>query len=242
MGRLDVDFEEKQSKRGDLEELYESKTDETLKTETAVQEESVRLKTQVEDKTLMRKRDTHAVNQEKAKMQRKIDALTKALEKLKEELEEAKESIEEVKQKAEDNHATKMSICKKSLRPLDECQADVEEEKKKARVKIDQTEVEISDLAERREAMINEIEGMDGTKGELIAEKTQLHSDMDYFKDNYPEELKQFYTEERYKGEIGSLVKEKGKLRERLREQNARRAETREDIKRVFTQAQKLYS
>jgi len=39
----------------------------------------------------------------------------------------------------------------------------------------------------------------------LIEEKKKLHSDMDFYKDNYPEELRAFYLEDKYKNEIISI-------------------------------------
>jgi hypothetical protein len=40
---------------------------------------------------------------------------------------------------------------------------------------------------------------------------------MDYFKDNYPDELKQFYQDEKYKQEIEGLQKDKTKLKSKVR-------------------------
>ena len=65
---------------------------------------------------------------------------------------------------------------------------------------------------------------------------------MDLFKENYPEELKQFYQDERYKQEVASLVKRRDMLKKKVKQQDEARQATREEIKLVFSKTQELSS
>jgi len=62
----------------------------------------------------------------------------------------------------------------------------------------------------------------------LIEEKKKLHSDMDFYKDNYPEELRAFYLEDKYKNEIISIQWEKQRTSEWIKLFDDKRKKTRE--------------
>lgn len=49
------------------------------------------------------------------------------------------------------------------------------------------------------------IDSINSKWNSLIEEKKKLHGDMDFYKDNYPDELRAFYLDEKYKGEILSI-------------------------------------
>lgn len=57
--------------------------------------------------------------------------------------------------------------------------------------------------------MIDEIDSIHKQRNALIEEKKHLHAAMDSFKENYPEELRAFYLDEKYKSEIQSIQREK---------------------------------
>jgi hypothetical protein len=63
---------------------------------------------------------------------------------------------------------------------------------------------------------------------------------MDYFKENYPDELRNFYLDEKYKSEILEFVKEKAKLRAKAKILNDKRQKTRQQITDVFNKDKKL--
>ena len=75
------------------------------------------------------------------KLEEKIDWKEKAKEKLEEEKEEALGKIEHIKKKAEDNHHSRISTFKKSIRPLDDATILVEEQKDKIEAKISDTQI-----------------------------------------------------------------------------------------------------
>ena len=102
----------------------------------------------------------------------------------------------------------------------------IEDEKEKIEIKLEQTQIEIEWAISDKESRIGEIERLNQKKAELIGEKTKLHTDMDYFKDNYPEELRNFFLDEKYRLEIIELVKQKSKLKERLKLLNEKRMKT----------------
>ena len=56
-----------------------------------------------------------------------------------------------------------------------------------------------------RESLIFMIDSINSKWNSLIEEKKKLHGDMDFYKDNYPDELRAFYLDEKYKGEILSI-------------------------------------
>ena len=71
--------------------------------------------------------------------------------------------------------------------------------------KINDAQFEIQKLLGDKESLIFKIDQIQEQRGILIEEKKNLHSDMDFYKDNYPEELRAFYLEDKYKNEILSI-------------------------------------
>lgn len=63
---------------------------------------------------------------------------------------------------------------------------------------------------------------------------------MDYFKENFPDELRNFFLDEKYRLEILELVKQKGKLKDRLKVLNTKRMKTWDEIAKVFAIDQNL--
>lgn len=239
LSNQEIVIEEQANRKDDLSELFDAKSTETKNTEEIIQKEQSDLKVKVEDIALMRKRDAHQTAQQKEKLKKKLATLEAALEKLTIDSEEANNSLEEIKLKAENNHAKRISTFKKCTRPLDDAQALVEEEKSKLESRIVEIEDAIQRSIEEREARINEIEELDGKKGQLIEEKTSLHAEMDVYKENYPDELKQFFMDMKYKQEIVDLLEKQKQLRKKVAF-TERRKETRKLITAIFNQQQAL--
>lgn len=94
------------------------------------------------------------------------------------------------------------------------------DEKEKMEAKIEQTQVDIERAISNKESQIGEIEALNQRKAELINQKSSLHKEMDYYKENFPDELRNFFLDEKYRLEILELVKNKKKLKERLCQMN----------------------
>lgn len=235
LSNQEIVIEEQANRKDDLSELFDAKSIETKTTDDVIQKEQAELKVKVEDIALMRKRDAHQTNQQKDKLKKKLETLEGAIEKLTIDSEEAHSALEEIKLKAENNHAKRISVFKKCTRPLDDAQALVEEEKSKLETRIVEIEEAIQRSIQERESRINEIEELDGKKGQLIEEKTSLHREMDIYKENYPDELKQFFMDMKYKHEIVDLLEKQKILRKKVTF-TERRKETRKLITAIFNQ------
>ena len=128
------------------------------------------------------------------------------------------------------------------MKPLDEASSYVEAEKDKCEDKISETEHLIQAAIEERERKINEIEQVESKKNALIEEKTGLHGRMDKYKEDYPEELEQFYEDEKFKEDMIQLRSQNKRIKDRVKWLDSRRKETREKIKKVFNKNAKLVS
>lgn len=94
---------------------------------------------------------------------------------------------------------------------MDDATVLIEDEKERMENKIDETQILIERSISEWEARVKEIDQINQRKNDLISQKAKLHGEMDVFKDSYPEELRTFYLDEKYKNEILSIQKEKSK-------------------------------
>ncbi len=122
------------------------------------------------------------------------------------------------------------------MRPLDDAVAIVSEEKEKTQEKIQTTENRIKDAIEDRESWVNDIEQSEGKKTDLIDAKRGLHDEMDFFKDNHPEELEQFYQDDKNRKEIEALVKERTRLKKHVWKDDDARKQVRDEITKVHNE------
>ncbi len=116
----------------------------------------------------------------------------------------------------------------------------VEAEKRKCDQKIERTEEAIQAHIAEREASVTQIETLDMTKSELVARKVALHSDMDEFKASYPDELKQFFLDQKHRTEMTGLLSKKATCQKQTKTLDARRKETRKEIAEVYATQQAL--
>ena len=59
---------------------------------------------------------------------------------------------------------------------------------------------------------------------------------MDFFKDNHPEELEQFYQDDKNRKEIEALVKERTRLKKHVRKDDDARKQVRDEITKVHNE------
>jgi len=210
--------------------LYEAKSKETIQAEQMIKKELADLKDKIESLLLVKKRDNFSTVQSIEKQQKKIQNLEKSKEKLVDEKVELEKSIESIKQMTDDNYQKRVSVFKRTIRPLEDSKRLVIEEKEVMEQKIDLAEKEIIKLQSKIADTQSSQSKQTGFRNNHVKTKIELHEKMDEYKNNYPDELQLFYEEEKNKQEIEQLKEKAETLKADLKEANFERVNTRKDL------------
>jgi hypothetical protein len=216
-----------------LVSLYEAKSKETNQAEQMIKKELTSLNERIESLLLIKKRDNFSTNQSVEKVKRKIQNLENALEKLRSEKQSMEQKIADIKQMADDNYQKKVTIFKKTIKPLEDSKKLAVEEKEIIQDKIDATEHKIVKTQKEIYSVQKQQEEQKEIRDDLVQLKIQLHKKMDEYKNNYPDELQLFYEEEKNKQEIEELKNKAKVLKEELGDNNFQREVVREEVVKI---------